>query len=377
MNIKFFRPGFSSVTTLVVLCFLVLSIETYSQILPFDSERWEIAARESKVIEHLGRKALYLKGGKATVKNSEFRNGIIEFDIAFTPERGFMGAFWRLQDPGNYEEFYVRPHQSGLPDANQYQPLFNGVAGWQLYHGEEYSTPFNYDFEKWMRIKIVVSGKNAEIYIKDMEKPLLFVSELKRPEKTGKVGLVVSNFAPSYFSNFSFTLIKSPKLKGTVRTPKPIPLGTVMNWDVSNPIDAKSLEKKYQLNKTDKDRISWKRIAVENGGFVNLARLSGRDDNRDTVFAKLLIRSDRKQIKKFKFGYSDIAKVYLNDRLIYGGSNMYQSRDYRYLGTIGLFDEIYLPLEKGDNELLIAVTENFGGWGVTALFDDMTGIVVR
>jgi hypothetical protein len=63
--------------------------------------------------------------------------------------------------------------------------------------------------------------------------------------------------------------------------------------------------------------------------------------------------------------------------LIYGGSDVYTSRDYRFLGTIGLFDELYLPLKKGDNELWFAVTENFGGWGVKAMFDDLSGIRIK
>jgi hypothetical protein len=36
-----------------------------------------------------------------------------------------------------------------------------------------------------------------------------------------------------------------------------------------------------------------------------------------------------------------------------------------------------LPLKKGDNELWLAVTENFGGWGVKAAFDDMDGISLK
>jgi len=63
--------------------------------------------------------------------------------------------------------------------------------------------------------------------------------------------------------------------------------------------------------------------------------------------------------------------VYLNGTLIYSGENMYQSRDYRYLGTIGLFDNIVLPLQPGDNELWFAVTESFGGWGIKARINDL------
>jgi hypothetical protein len=63
--------------------------------------------------------------------------------------------------------------------------------------------------------------------------------------------------------------------------------------------------------------------------------------------------------------------------LIYGGNNLYQSRDYRFLGTIGYFDELYLPLKKGRNELWMAISESFGGWGVKARFDNMEDISIR
>ena len=64
------------------------------------------------------------------------------------------------------------------------------------------------------------------------------------------------------------------------------------------------------------------------------------------------------------------SRVYLNGQLIYTGDNTYMSRDYRYLGTIGLFDNVLLPLKPGKNELYIAVTEAFGGWGIMARLSD-------
>jgi hypothetical protein len=40
---------------------------------------------------------------------------------------------------------------------------------------------------------------------------------------------------------------------------------------------------------------------------------------------------------------------------------------FRQPGFLGLLDlesdAVYLPLKKGDNELVLAVTEFFGGWG--------------
>ena len=42
------------------------------------------------------------------------------------------------------------------------------------------------------------------------------------------------------------------------------------------------------------------------------------------------------------------------------------TRDYRFLGSIGYWDRLYLPLVPGENELVLAVSENFGGWGLQA-----------
>jgi len=90
---------------------------------------------------------------------------------------------------------------------------------------------------------------------------------------------------------------------------------------------------------------------------------------KNTRFARLTLQSDGRQIKQLHIGYSDSAKVFVNGNLQYAGDNTYQSRDYRYLGTIGLFDTVTLRLEPGENEILIAVTEAFGGWGVMAALD--------
>ena len=369
-----------ALVTFILLFWTPLTMAS-SQIIPFDSDRWEINAKEFKLEDHLGRKSLFLKGGFAVVKDSEFTDGIIEFDIAIKPERGFMGAVWRLQDPENYEKFYLRPHQSGNPDANQYTPVFDGLAGWQLYYGEGYGTPINYLFNKWMHVKIVVSGKNAEVYIMDMVNPILFVHELKREVTSGKVGLIAEPTpmlsSQAHFSNFSYTNMSNPPLKGRTREPEPVAEGTIMSWLVSETFGENTLGNKYQITKADKKKLVWNRLSCEPSGLANLARLQGITREKNTVFARVTVVSEKEQIKQLQFGFSDRVKVYLNDQLIYGGNNTFRTRDYRFLGTIGYFDELYLPLRKGENELWMAVSESFGGWGLQARFEDMEGITVK
>ena len=71
---------------------------------------------------------------------------------------------------------------------------------------------------------------------------------------------------------------------------------------------------------------------------------------------------EEEQDKRLDFGFSDRVRVYLNGRLLFQGDDTYRSRDYRFLGSIGYFDALYLPLRKGENELLMAVSEDLGGW---------------
>jgi hypothetical protein len=103
---------------------------------PFDSGRWRFQAEEHALEEHLGRSSLRMRAGIGTATDAVPEDGTVEFDLALTPDRGFVGGIWRVRDEENFEWFYARPHQSGNPDATQYTPVFNDLSGWQIYHGE-------------------------------------------------------------------------------------------------------------------------------------------------------------------------------------------------------------------------------------------------
>ena len=318
-----------------------------------------------------------LKGGSARIKDLQLTNGLVEFDIAASPERSFTGLIFRAQDKLNFEHFYIRPHQSGNPDANQYTPVFNGVSGWQLYHGEGYSAPADYRYDGWMHVKIAFSGTRAEVYL-DSDVLTVAIDDLKRPMATGGIGVNAANFAPAYFSNFVAAPLPEDYVfandkKSTGETPKEV----VSSWQVSDTFNSALVSDVLRLESRHKDKRQWTTLPAEPSGITNLARVQGLEEGRDTVFARLRITSEKHQLKGLRFGYSDAVAVFANAELMYEGSNRYESRDYRYLGTIGLFDKIYLPLEAGDNEVWFAVSEAFGGWGIQARFDDLDGIVVK
>lgn len=359
--------------------FSIISISIgISEIIPFDIENWEIQAKESRIENYLGRNSLFLKGGHAIVKNSEFSDGIIEYDVAFDGTRGFNGVVWRIKDDYNYEKFYIRSHQSGNPDANQYTPVFNGVSGWQLYaSGNGYGAPYDYPSNEWIHVKVLVSRNEGEVYIGDMDTPLFFINEMKTGIKSGQVGLVVEVpfLAPAYFSNFSYKNINNVELKGTA-TKEIQPSGTISSWQISNPFKESEISDKFNYSHIAGD-LSWQKLNSETNGITNISRLHAILEKKNTAFAKVKIISDSEQIKKLNFGFSSRVMVFLNGQLLFSGQDAFRTRDYRFLGTMGYYDDVYLSLRKGENELWLAISEDLifrGGWGFQAKIEDQKGI---
>ena len=332
-----------------------------ADVIPFDDKQWTFDAERVEVVDYLGREAFRIMGGSAVLKEQRFTNAVVEFDIAANADRTFAGLEFRRQDEFGYEHFYIRPHQSGNPDANQYTPVIGGVSGWQLYHGAGYGVPVEYKVDEWMHVKIVFANSRADVYI-DSDEPVLRVDSLKREVQSGDVALSVGNFAPAYFSNFTImALPEAFELPSRGPVTMNMPAGRVLSWQVTN---------------SPNDDSSWADFRAEDSGILNLANAITDDTSSNTMVARFVVESDGERTKELDFGYSDSAAVYLNGTLVYKGDNTYQSRDYRYLGTIGLFDTVVLPLKAGRNDIRIAVTEQFGGWGVMAEFADIDGITI-
>jgi glyoxylase-like metal-dependent hydrolase (beta-lactamase superfamily II) len=343
--------------------------------IPFDDARWQIEASEHELVDYRGVPALKLRGGEAILPALDLKNAMLEFEIAFSLERGFVGAVFRQSDAGNYEHFYVRPHQSGNPDANQYQPVFNGSASWQLYYGPDYAVPVEYRHDEWTKVKIIYAGDQARVYI-DSDEPVLRIGKLMHVNESGAIGVSAGNFAPAYFANFRYTQLANAYRFPPAPEEVPAPAGTVTKWQVSDAFDHALLDNVPELTAALTGGRDWAVLETPSSGIANLARVARLADGADTVFAKLNLESVEARTTALDFGFSDKAKVFVNGKLVYSGDNTYLSRDYRYLGTIGLFDSVMLQLDAGHNEIWIAVTEAFGGWGIEGRIADVDGITL-
>jgi hypothetical protein len=356
----------------IFLAFLLFSLKSFAQTnVPFHSSRWTIQAKEAVEETHLGRPALKLTEGTALLKDADFRNGIIEFDIALNKTRYFPAIDFRMLDEQNFEEYYLRPHQSGNPDAMQYTPVFHALGGWQLCYGTGYNNAVVLPFDRWLHIKLLVSGNRAEVYFDQDTVPVLYIDPLKRGISSGMIRLSNPWPATAWYSHFVYTKTDDVQLKNPPRQYAPLPQGTISSWQVSGVFSEAKVKDRPWLTAADTARLHWQELQTDAAAIADLSMLSGVTDSANTVFARTVIYADRPGIKKFSFGFSDRARVYLNNRLLYAGEDNFMSRDYRFLGTIGYFDAVYLDLQKGRNELWIAVSENFGGWGIKGKLEDL------
>src|SRR5262249_35036734 len=90
------------------------------------------------------------------------------------------------------------------------------------------------------------------------------------------------------------------------------------------------------------------------------------------IYARTNIAADGDRVKKLEIGYSDDVSVFLNGQILYRGRSAQGFRDPGFLGIVNPEnDAVYLPLKKGTNELMLAVSELGGGWGFICRLADL------
>ncbi len=337
-----------------------------------DAAQWELSENGSQIVTHLGRQSIQLNNGIADLKNTKFQNGTISFDIAMTEKRGFAGVYFRRSD--NFAEyFYLRSHMSGNPDSNQYTPNFNGVSGWQLYHSPRFSAPTVYKFDQWFPVKLVIKDNKMDVYI-DSAEPVLHVDNLMGPSAAGGIR-IGGGFQEFYFSNFKAVADNSVTTVGKAVPRAELPDNLITKFSVaSTAVLGTSVEGKAELDRKLLDGQVWQTLEIDESGAANLARVSGRTRDVNTLFVRKTLTADTAKTVRFQYGFSDRVTVFFNGRAIAYGDDTYVTRDYRHLGTIGLYDSVFLPLKRGENELIFAVSEGFGGWGIKAAMDPVVGV---
>jgi hypothetical protein len=345
--------------------------------IPLDPSRWELEGN-AKILEHQGRQSILLDGGAATLKSFEMRDAVIDVDVSTPATRGFFGIQFRVADDGRTAEWvYLRQHKSGLADAMQYTPVLGTGLNWQLYSGPGFTGAVDIPKDAWFHLRLEVTGAQAKLFVKDMEKPALVMDDLKSGLQKGQVALAVL-IGETYFSNFQ---IRPTADAAWERHFPAMPSTALTRWSISPAFDALARDLEKPLSASEAASISWQDVEAEPPGLVALyryrdaphPRVSFQSDwstrlqpqpGMKVLYARTTIVSDRAQTKRLALGYSDDVLVFLNGRILYRGRSPQAFRDPGFLGIVSADDDaVYLPLKKGKNELVLALSELGGGWG--------------
>ena len=331
---------------------------------------WGLSSSHYQQAEFLGRPCIRFGDVILAVSlpGVVLEDGVVEVDLAVARERSFHGVIWRVCDDENHESFFVRPHQAGNPDATQYTPVNHGISSWQLYHGPGFWAPVAVPIESWFTIRVAFAGSRADVYVGDLASPVLQVAELKRAPVAGGIGLQVGG--PGLRVARIAWSADRPVLSELVPPHDTSQPGVIRGWDVSDSFPEGELDGVVRLPPDLVGSRSWTRLVAEPSGLLDLSRAGGIVDGRNTVFARTIITAPRDLVAPLEIGFSDRALVFLNGQALFRGDDGFRSRDYRFLGSVGFWDAVYLPLNQGDNELVIAVSEDLGGWGVQARLAD-------
>lgn len=147
----------------------------------------------------------------------EFKDGTIEVMVLSrllpnAPEgsRGFIGLAFRISsDNSKFESIYIRPTNGRANDqvrrnhATQYfsYPDFK-FDRLRKEAPEKYESYADMGLNEWIKLKIVVAGVEAKLYLNDAKQPTLIVNDLKLGgDQSGGIGLFVDGGTEGYFAD--------------------------------------------------------------------------------------------------------------------------------------------------------------------------------
>lgn len=330
------------------------------------ADNWQ-AKENAEFLRQLGffHGLMRLNSGNALLKGITFSEGTIEFDVN-TIGRGAPGIAFRQQDDDNFELLYLRPDPNcpAFRACIQYAPQTHGVLLWDLF--PQYQTRAPLRENGWNHIKMVVSGRRMNAFVNDAPSPTLAVGRLEGDAVTGSLRLQ----GPGTFANMVIT-------PGAVEDLSPEPArdpldgdrGLVRNWRLST-FSALPNGKDAVYDDIPGASQEWKAISTERNGLANLSREYGlplREPNRAVAWLKTTMNSDRKQTKQVDIGWTREVWVFANGRLVYADKNLFDQEAARKFpdGRCSLENGSFaLPLEAGENEVAVAIANNFFGWGL-------------
>ncbi len=213
---------------IIIFHFLVISsCSLYGQAFKFDKNKVEAVNVSMSIEKLMGKEVIKVIKDSSVkevdeptfvkIKGINFKNGTIEVKVlsrllkdAQELARGFIGIAFRIDDDNTkFESIYIRPTNGRANNqlrrnrsvqyfsfpAYKFDRLRKEAPG-------EYESYTDMALNEWIKLKIVVNGTGAKLYINNNKQPSLVVNDLKHgANTTGAIGLWVDVGTEGFFAD--------------------------------------------------------------------------------------------------------------------------------------------------------------------------------
>lgn len=342
---------------------------------PMTADQWKTVIGTPEFKEYKGKPALVFdKEGIVSVNGLTFTNGTVEFDVE--PAGMGAGLGFRMQGLRSLEFLYFRPKAdcATAPDCVQYAPFTREVLLWDMF--PQYQAPAPVRLNEWNHVKMVISGRRMNLFVNGATTPTLAIGSLEGDTQQGELALI----GPGAFANFTVT---PDAVEGLTASPAADPTAgdkrLVRQWQLA-PSSELADGQEPTIADLPKASAEWRPLTAERGGVVNVTRVYGlpaKRPMRSLTWLKTTVSSKTSQSKRASIGWSREVWVFVNGKPVYADKNLYQPPSARKPpdGRLSLENGSFvLPLNAGDNEIAIALANNFYGWGLILRLDDLEGL---
>ena len=306
------------------------------------------------------------------LKGVDFSDGVIEFDI-LPEEKQFSSMYFRWKDSLESECFYFRTDRMGQPQAIQYTPTIGGINCWNLF--DDFQTSAEWQPGKPIHTKLVVSGYRMRVYLNHAAEPALEVPRLEGNVTHGAICFEGKG-------TLSNLVVRQGQVEGLPAAEGLDPVAFdphyIRHWQVTKPeVIPQGID--FGMGMMPDSQQVWQPLKVERRGLVNLTRLyPAANFIRRIAFLKTTLYSDRERTCQLQLGFMTEVWVFLNGQWLYIDKNHYGQPIAKQRGRISIRNStITVPLQQGNNVLLIGLGGGFYGWGLMARLEDLEGITLK
>ncbi len=344
--------------------------------IPLTPEKWAFQTGKVDFVDYKGQKSMKLapNSGQVVLKDLVFKDGTIEFDVELILPEFAQSIYFHRRDEKEQEIVYLRVGTIGnklTNNAIQYTPYFDGINMWDMY--PQYQGPAPIKGGDWNHIKLVISGHQMRVYMNNQVQPVLEIPKLEGNMTEGSIAFE----GASYIANLQ---IKPNETEG-LSPQEGVDLSNheanyLRKWAISSPVDFPPGTEAFLGNQAKPESFV-DSISAERDGFINLTRKFGGNKSRKVIWLKTKLIAKENVKTKVQLGFSDEVWVFLNNQTVFVDKNLFQQAAMRKYpeGRMSKDNASFgINLKAGENELLIAVANDFYGWGIIARLESTDGL---